>query len=352
MNIISVKFPVMENGNLTPKSSGTGKRKGRSPNEKEDESKRQKVKRIKPVLTKSLNNLHLTESNNTQISITKFVTRQITPVSSEESTNLVNMADNKVDQTVINSVIAALKEDWVREKMMETVSSKLQEIQESAQALTLEVQTLKETVVQQGQEIKTQGDEIKRLKEKEDSREQNDRNMSLRFAGIPENKLEKPIDTIGNLCTKSLDINLVKGDIMSVYRAGKIPEPGYKGRPRDIVVKFTTINVRINVYTARTKLNKIEGPRIFINEQLNPEQVTLYKETRNRIDWKSGHSSWTFNGNVFIRLSKAKTANSIRIQDIKKLEDILKKAKDNKKDKDGSPGSGPPGSGLAASTSD
>ena len=332
----------MENGVLTPKSSGVYKRKGISPNEKDlEENKRQKVKTICPVLTKSLNNL--TELNQKNFKNKLFVT------SSEESIPSIssNKMDTSVDQTVVNSVLAALKEDWVREKMMETVSTKLEEIQEATKNLSIEIQTLKEKVDQQEEKINHQEEEILNLKKANVDREQNDRNKTLRFAGVPENKLEKPIDTIGKLCTKNLDVNLTRGDMMNVYRAGKVPEPGYIGRPRDIIVQFTTNNVRNSVYTGRIKLKKVEGPKIFINEQLTKEQVTLYKETRARIDWKKGHSTWTFYGSVFVRLSKEKNAPSFKIQDLKKLEDVLKKSrakeKDNEENKDGSPvGSGQP----------
>ena len=69
-----------------------------------------------------------------------------------------------------------------------------------------------------------------------------------------------------------------------------------------IIVRFTNRRVRDAVFAARKQL-KASGKRIFINEHLTQEAAQLFKSARSLMKEKALHSTWTYNGMVFYRLS-------------------------------------------------
>ncbi len=227
------------------------------------------------------------------------------------------MAGSKegLDTKIMKALTTVLQQDWVKQSMLETVI-------EHTRQLSEEVVSLKKTVEEYREEIDN-------LKKNNELREQKDRNKTLRFCGIKEaTNREKVIDTIGEFVSDKLQVGIQKDNIESCYRVGKLPEPGHAGKPRDIVIAFTTYSMKESVYTARTKLRKLEknaGGSVFINEQLKKDQISLFTETRKRIDREKGQSAWTFNGNVYIKLDKEKESPSIRIENMVKLGEVFKK---------------------------
>ena len=115
-----------------------------------------------------------------------------------------------------------------------------------------------------------------------------------------------------DFCRKELHVDVTERDISAAHRL-KPPRGGRPGRgssdgspaqpqPTPVIVRFTSRRVRDVVFTARKKLKK-SSCRVFINEHLTPEAASLFKCSRDLVKGKKIASTWTFGGQVYIRLS-------------------------------------------------
>ena len=73
------------------------------------------------------------------------------------------------------------------------------------------------------------------------------------------------------------------------------------GRPRDIIVKFSSYRTRRKVYGARTK-TKDNGYRgVYINEDLTKLRNMLLMKARHMVKTKHIHSAWSSDGTTLVR---------------------------------------------------
>ena len=106
-------------------------------------------------------------------------------------------------------------------------------------------------------------------------------------------------------CRKQLSVEISLSDISVAHRLGGRRSGGGQSRngshDNPIIVRFCTRRARDSVFAARKQL---KGTRIFINEHLTTSSAELYKLARSCAKDKRIHSTWTFNGNVFIKESE------------------------------------------------
>ena len=88
-----------------------------------------------------------------------------------------------------------------------------------------------------------------------DDLEQHGRRDSLRISGIPENPEHDNTDeAVLKICNEmKVEPQVEPRDIAVSHRVGK----SATGRPREILVKFATRNVRERVFKARTELKNV-----------------------------------------------------------------------------------------------
>lgn len=155
----------------------------------------------------------------------------------------------------------------------------------------------------------------------------NNRLDSLIFQGVPATYADvassgecipKPendsVDQIISICHNKLGINLVNDDIESIKRIRrKTHANGIT--PPPMIVKFRSTNIRNKIYGLRKNLRSSspDTPRIYINENLTPDNAKVYAQCRNLVKMKKLFSTWTFGGIVYAKLTPEKTEKPFQI---------------------------------------
>lgn len=111
--------------------------------------------------------------------------------------------------------------------------------------------------------------------------------------------------TVVSFCRDVLKVDITARDISAAHRLAQhrqIRQPSGAPSTSPIVVRFTNRRVRDAVYMARKGL-KNHHTRVYINEHLTKEATSLAQAARRLMKAKKIHSTWTFNGLVFIKLT-------------------------------------------------
>ena len=180
------------------------------------------------------------------------------------------------------------------------------------------------------EQLKHKDEEILRLKKTIsdqqvmlDNLEQHGRRDSLRITGIPENPEHDDTDgAVLSVCQQiKVDPPVEPRDIVVSHRVGK----SAGGRPRQILVKFATRNVRERVFKARTALKMFnkdneEVPNIYINDDLTQLQAGLARDARSLKTNNKINDTWTIYGKVMIK------DNHGHVKTISKPDDLIEYA--------------------------
>ena len=102
--------------------------------------------------------------------------------------------------------------------------------------------------------------------------------------------------------------------------AHRLPKKGNDTRPPPVIVRFTSRKVRNTVYAARLNLKDLEGPIIYINEDLTQRNAHLFTEARRLRKAKKIYSTWTKSGNVYFK--KTETSRPSKVFSV---DDLMKK---------------------------
>ena len=107
------------------------------------------------------------------------------------------------------------------------------------------------------------------------------------------------IDTVVNLCTVKLGVQVEARDISNVHRL----KGGKNDKYRPVIVRFVARRVRNAVYAAKKSLKGSDqgATGIFISEHLTKEAGALFYETRKLVRDRLIHATWTQGGSVYIR---------------------------------------------------
>ena len=167
-----------------------------------------------------------------------------------------------------------------------------------------QLQPYKEELRSKDQEIKMLKKTIAEQNDKLDQLEQHGRRDSLRVSGIPEAAESDDTDAaILSICAAiKVDPPVQPVDIAVSHRVGKT----VAGKPRQILVKFATRNIRERVFRAK---NNIKTEReeneslknIYINEDLTQHRANLARKARL---CKTNHTildTWTIYGKIMIK---------------------------------------------------
>lgn len=140
---------------------------------------------------------------------------------------------------------------------------------------------------------------IASLEASNDDLEQYQRRNSLRITGVAEPvgvQQEDCMATALQVVNTTLKLNppLQPRDIDRAHRIGK-------GKPRQLLVKFTTYHPRRRVYEARKDLYAIIGNTTFVNEDLTKERATILFTARSAKREGILKECWSSDGRLFIR---------------------------------------------------
>ena len=135
------------------------------------------------------------------------------------------------------------------------------------------------------------------LENKSDRAEQYSRRNCLRLSGIPESKGESVDDKVLEI-TNTLGANL---SIDRTHRLGKMRGTESSGKPRDIIIKFTSYRARQKLLHNKKQLKEKGYERIFINEDLTLTRDNIHYQTRKMVKEKLIQSTWTKDGTIVVR---------------------------------------------------
>ena len=137
------------------------------------------------------------------------------------------------------------------------------------------------------------------LEDKVDSLEQYSRRQSVRVSGVPEPEgpgatREDTESVVMEVIRDNLKTPLLPDDIERAHRTGR-PTPG---RPRDILVKFTSHNDKSAVMKARKNL---KSTNIYINEDLTRTRQNVAYHARQLKKKQAIQDTWTRDGIIMVR---------------------------------------------------
>ena len=132
-----------------------------------------------------------------------------------------------------------------------------------------------------------------------DDIEQYRRRNCLIFNGIQEQE-ESHENTdliVVDICRKNLGVNLSRADLDRTHRLGR--KRSSTDKPRPIIVKFVNYHDRDDVFKSKRKL---KGSSISIMENLTSRRVSLLKEVKEKVGFRT---SWSLDGKI-VALFKGK----------------------------------------------
>ncbi len=195
-------------------------------------------------------------------------------------------AEVRKNYNTLNRQFEKLKNDVQSAKQQTpggNVSTNLSPITKQIEDMESVNQKLKRRIEKVEFEIasKISGD-IKDLKSRTDSMEQQQYNNNIQMVGLPENEnSEQDLKTIVKLAQEKLGMNLKKAEIKETYRLGKRKPDG---KPRDVIVKFRLKKTREAFYNNRKKLitSTDTHANIYVNDHLTQHRQHLLYAARPR----------------------------------------------------------------------
>ena len=115
----------------------------------------------------------------------------------------------------------------------------------------------------------------------------------------------------------------VKVSSSDIFIAHHLKQRQPSNRPPSIIVRFTSMKARDQVYRARRSL-KNSHPPVYINEDLTKMTASLYRQARKLVKKKLFHDAWTSGGALFIRKSEEASCKPQKISTESALRDVEK----------------------------
>lgn len=152
-------------------------------------------------------------------------------------------------------------------------------------------------------------------------------NNNILICGIPAQKNEN-LENIFKSITTSIEAPIQKEEITDIYRK-KISSTNSSGMPAPIVIKFNKIQSkkcfmtakrgkRINTEIINTNMDKRP---IYVNDHLTRHKQYLFKCTRDLKRSKKIESTWTTNGDIYVK--KTSDSNIIRIYNLEQINEFI-----------------------------
>ena len=187
--------------------------------------------------------------------------------------------------------------------------------------LRAEITQLRSVVNEKYRVIAELHDRVSVLEASVDASEQYGRRANLRIQGIVE------VGAGEDACAKVLDVinstMLLRPPLtdVDIERCHRLEHQTDLTRPRTMIVRFRSQQLRDTVYNARGQLktsNKSKEPaqRVYINEDLTKRRSLMAYETRQLRASKKIADCWTYNGHVVIK------DNNNSIKRINSLEEL------------------------------
>ena len=153
------------------------------------------------------------------------------------------------------------------------------------------------------------------LESKVDKTEQYSRRNCLRLSGINETDGESVDNKVMEIAN-ALGTDILLEEIDRSHRLGKQKD---SGRPRDIIIKFTSYRSRQKLFTYKKQLKASGCKGVFINEDLTFIRDKIFNQAREMFKNKLNHGTWTKDGIIMIKDKNNKLHRVETMQELDRL---------------------------------
>ena len=234
-------------------------------------------------------------------------TQEAAGIGSVESVEGMSVALTMDDKDV--KKIANELQELILPDMRQIISNQIPDIQSIVDgAIKSAVSQINETLIKEVNIVKKENSELKKmvntleqkvmkLERDVDDGEQYSRRNSVRISGVGESSEEDTDRIILNIA-KDLEADITLNDIDRSHRVGK----SRNGRPRAIIVKFTSYRARRALYSKRMNLRHLNaGRNVFVNEDLTARRSELLFSARKYVKSKQLKTAYSSDGRVYVK---------------------------------------------------
>ena len=121
---------------------------------------------------------------------------------------------------------------------------------------------------------------------------------------------------------KKILSKVIPEDVITTHALRFGVKRNYNGnqRNRPIIIKFQSKDQRDKIYMNRSNLKKLEGERLYLNENLPPNLNILKGKANSIRKTKNYKFLWTRNGNILLRKNEQAEVIHIKVpSDLQKL---------------------------------
>ena len=232
------------------------------------------------------------------------------------SSSILSMSGIK-DDDFVQVLIRALSNETVINKLQNAVCGQLQK----------EVAQLRDIIKNKDETINKLEQRVTSLEYGLDEMEQYSRRNSLRISGVMETESEDVVKKAMELFNDTMGVTVEEDKIDRIHRVGKKTEDATK--PRQILVKFATYQVRNKVMRKRSVLKPDQKhtkesaapphSRIFINEDLTKMRSNLLYHARQLKKDKAILDCWSWDGTILVKNSVSKIIPVRTMSDLQKF---------------------------------
>lgn len=180
-------------------------------------------------------------------------------------------------------------------KKIEVLGENVMEIKTVVNTIETKINTLSASLEEVKSTANKHSEEIRAINFSLDQLEQYGRRNNLRFLGISETEKESTDNLVMDIIVNKLKVNISLGAIERMHRLGK---PDSRGKPRPIIVKFSSYRVRSAIFWKKTQL---KGSGFIINEDLTAFRYALFKKAA---AFYGVRNVWTIDGRFFVNQSQ------------------------------------------------
>lgn len=218
----------------------------------------------------------------------------------------LNMEGNNPElQSIIKTLVYKIcsSDDFINQIAESITSAITSQFKDKIEHLENENTILKAT-------INSQEEALKSLTTKYNAMDQSLRNKAIRINGVKETRNENTKKVMITIIKEKIGVDIKEKYIEKCYRLGK----PVNNRNRPIVVYFSRLDVKQNVYNNKKKL---KGTGIVIREDLCPGKLKIIKMALEKIG--DNAELWTIDGRIFV---KCRSTN--KIMKLNSEEDVFK----------------------------
>ena len=261
-----------------------------------------------------------TSSNNSKRDLSSpFDPNDVKKCRSDSDTSLEETSTSPVSQITlrdedllkIGNIISHNFQDQIKTIVTDAIESVVHKINNRLDYLENENKTLKSRV----SDLEAKLDDAN---EAQDKANQYSRRNCLRISGLKESSQEDT-DAIILDVAKTIGAEITLGDIDRSHRLGRPSNTQKNGKPRDIIVKFTSYRSRAKMFKQKSKLRVSKFKGTFINEELTHTRSAIYFECRRLAREHHIINTWTSDGTIIV---KSKEDTTHRIETMRQLENF------------------------------